>query len=316
VNRIASPPSTGRKYGVSLIVVIALAACTPSSPASISPTPAPTESPRATPDPSATASLGAAFREHTLFAAGDIASCSSDGDEATAALLDDLVANCYVPTWGRHLSRTLPNPGNHEYNTADAAPYFAYFGGTHNGAPTGWYELPIGPGPEWWLISLNSNCDEPSVGGCGPSSHQGRYLAALLDRIAATTPRACILAFWHHPRWSSGSEHGPDRRTDFLWRSLADAGADVVLAAHDHVYERFVPMNADGQPDGAGPTQFIVGTGGKSLYDFARVLPTSAARDAATFGVLQLTLREGVYDWAFIPTLSSGFTDAGSASCR
>src|SRR5262245_43520031 len=83
-----------------------------------------------------------------ILAAGDIASCDSNGDEATARLIQRLPGtvaplgdeayddgssadfeNCYAPSWGRFEARTRPTPGNHDYNTADAAGYFGYFDG-------------------------------------------------------------------------------------------------------------------------------------------------------------------------------------------
>jgi hypothetical protein len=268
---------------------------------------------------------------YLILAAGDIAACDSTGDEATASLVDELIpeeaasvvvlgdlayengsaddfARCYEPSWGRFRDRTLPTPGNHEYNTPDAAAYFDYFADETVGEPdAGWY---VTERPGWRLIALNSNCDE--VSGCGRGSRQWSFLT---DQLRATDPGDCVLAFWHHPRWSSGDEHGSDDQTDALWRALADAGADLLLTGHDHTYERFVPMDADGAPDPAGMTQFVVGTGGRSLYGFGEILPTSAAHDSSTYGVLQLTLREGAYDWAFVPTEDGGFTDSGSASC-
>jgi hypothetical protein len=301
------------------LAVLVLAACRSSA---VTPAPSPLASTTATTAPF----------EYTVLAAGDIASCDSDGDEATADLLDELLAprggsvlalgdvayddgsatdfaRCYDPTWGRHQAQTLPTPGNHEYNTPGATGYFDYFRDGRTGAPDGWYDVQLADA--WWIVSLNSNCEE--AGGCGSGSPQWEYLTGLLDRVAGTGD--CILAFWHHPRWSSGSEHGSDLQTDALWRLLADAGADVVLTGHDHEYERFVPMNADGQPDPAGPVEFVVGTGGRSLYAFADILPTSAAHDSSTYGVLELTLREGAYAWRFVSTEDGGYTDRGSASC-
>ncbi len=90
----------------------------------------------------------------------------------------------------------------------------------------------------------------------------------------------------------------------------------MVLTGHDHQYERFVPMDADGAADPDGMVEFVVGTGGRSLYEFGEILPTSAAHDNSSFGVLKLTLRPGAYDWEFVPTSDTGFEDSGTASCR
>jgi hypothetical protein len=313
------------------MMLFALVACTSSPPASVIPTPEPSPV-----SPAPTAATTADAGSYTLLAAGDIASCASNGDEATAALIEELLpptggsvlalgdlaydegtaaqfAECYDPSWGRFLDRTLPTPGNHEYRTQGADGYFDYFADLSIAAPDGWYEARLFN--DWRVISLNSNCDE--IGGCATGSEQEAWLRALLGRISSSAGGdACILAFWHHPRWSSGDEHGSDDRTDDLWRALGDAGADLLLTGHDHTYERFVPLDAEGWPDPDGLTQFIVGTGGRSLYGFADILSTSDVHDSSTYGVLQLTLRNGGYEWAFVPINGGTFTDAGSADCH
>jgi hypothetical protein len=249
----------------------------------------------------------------TLLAAGDVASCSSSGDEATAALLArergtiavlaDAVyergtaeefRRCYTPSWGRFRARTRAALGNHEYGTGTAAAAIAYLGLP----PTGWYAYRLG---SWRLIALNSNC--AAAGGCGQGSPQWRWLR----RELAAHPARCVLAYWHHPRWSSGL-HGSDPTMAELWRLLAEAHADVVLAGHDHHYERFAPID--------GIRSFVVGTGGRSHYPVVARLPASRAVNWTTFGVLRLRLREGSYGWRFLPVAGRHYVDAGSASCR
>jgi hypothetical protein len=246
----------------------------------------------------------------TLVAAGDIASCRSRGDEATAALvaripgtvavLGDAVyergtsaefRDCY--SWRRFRARTRAALGNHEYLTPGAAPARAYF----RLPQRGYYSYELGG---WHVVVLNSNCKP--AGGCGPGSPQQRWLHADL----AANRAACTLAYWHHPRYSSGF-HGPDATMDALWKTLAHARADVVLAGHDHHYERFAPHE--------GIRSFVVGTGGRSIYPVVRRLrsPRSVAV-ATTYGVLRLTLRRGAYDWRFL-TVGGRTRDAGSARC-
>ena len=262
------------------------------------------------------------FGPPTLLAAGDVARCGQDGDDATAALLDTLSGtvlalgdhayqngtaaeywDCFDPSWGRHRPRTRPAPGNHEYGSPGAAPYFAYFGSAAGPAGRGYYSFDVGA---WHVVSLNSNT------GMQPGSPQEQWLRADL----AAHPARCTLAFWHHPRFSS-SRHGSDARSSALWAALAEAGADVVLAGHDHVYERFAPLAADGTPDAArGIRSFVVGTGGADLYEFqAASAPGSEARYNASFGVLQIALGDADYAWTFIPVGGGAPVDRGRASC-
>ena len=259
----------------------------------------------------------------TLVGAGDIADCDSHGDEQTAALLDRIAgtvftagdnaysdgtaeqfARCYTGSWGRHRARTRPAPGNHDYRSDDGAPYFHYYGALAGPAGRGYYSYDVG---SWHVISLNSNIDMRA------GSPQERWLR---DDLAAH-PSACVLAYWHHPRFSSGTEHGSDRRTRFLWQALYDHGADVVLAGHEHNYERFAPQTAEGAADAArGIREFVVGTGGADRYAFGPPLPNSEVRNGDVWGVLKLTLLPGRYRWEFVPVAGMSFSDSGLGRCH
>jgi hypothetical protein len=257
-----------------------------------------------------------------LLAVGDIASCDVSADEqvgklaarleGTVALLGDIAyprgsavdfASCFDPTWGPMRPRLRPAPGNHEYETKGASGYFAYFGAGAGRIGEGWYSYDLGA---WHLIALNSTCD--AIGGCGPGSPQLAWLLQDLASSGAARPGACTLAYWHHPRWSSG-RHGNDDMTDPPWDALAAAGADVVLFGHDHDYERMEPID--------GIRSFVVGTGGRSLYEWpGSVLPATEVRANDTYGLLQLTLGEAGYAWEFIPATGGSFSDSGSGVCR
>lgn len=214
----------------------------------------------------------------------------------------------YGPSWGRWKGITKPAPGNHEYLTGGAAGYFGYFGEVAGDPKKGYYSFDLGA---WHLISLNSNCSR--AGGCGVGSPQETWLRADL----AAHPTTCALAYWHHPRFSSG-EHGDHASTSALWQALQDGGAEIVLSGHDHDYERFAPQDADGTLDVAhGLRQFVVGTGGKNHYAMSGpILTNSEVHNDDTFGVLALTLRPDGYDWRFIPEPGKTFTDSGSGGCR
>ena len=214
----------------------------------------------------------------------------------------------YEASWGRVKSITYPAPGNHEYDSPAAAGYYDYFGARAGDRAKGYYSFDLGA---WHLIALNSECS--AVGGCGPGSPQ---LAWLIQDLRSHTSSACTLAFWHHPRFSSG-QHGSDATYHAFWQALYDHDADLVLVGHDHNYERFAPQTPLGVADPArGIRQFVVGTGGKTLRPFATVAANSEVRESATFGILKLTLHPTSYDWAFVPEAGRTFTDTGSGTCH
>lgn len=266
-----------------------------------------------------------------LVGAGDIAVCNGIADSATAALVAATAgsvftlgdnaypdgtavdfANCYGPTWGAFKDRTRPVAGNHDYVTPGAAAYFAYFGAAAGAPGQGWYSYDVGT--DWHVVVLNSNC--AFVGGCEEGSPQVQWLQADL----AASKRACTVAMWHHPRFSSTYPGGipptsiPSTRA--FWKALYDDGTEVVLNAHEHVYERFAAQDASGTADPTkGIRQFTVGTGGEELSAFHKIAANSQARSSASFGVLRLTLGRGTYAWNFLPVAGSTYTDSGTGSC-
>ena len=260
--------------------------------------------------------------------AGDIAVCGSSGDEATSDLLVNIsgtvftlgdnaysngsasdYTNCYDPSWGRVKSRTRPTPGNHEYQTANASGYFGYFGSAAGDPTKGYYSYDLG---DWHIIVLNSNSSCTTI-SCAAGSAQEQWLRA---DLAANT-KACTLAYWHHPRFSSGATHGNNTAVAPFWDALYQYGAEIILNGHEHVYERFAPQTPNATADPAnGIRQFTVGTGGAGLYSFSSTIqPNSEVRNNTSLGVLKLTLRTGGYDWDFIPATGS-FTDSGSGTCH
>ena len=213
----------------------------------------------------------------------------------------------YGKSWARVKAITRPVPGNHEYYTSGAVGYYRYFGAAAGDPMKGYYSFDVGG---WHLIALNSNCS--AVGGCGAGSPQEQWLRA---DLAAHASASCTLAYWHHPRFSSG-EYGSHSTYQDFWEALFDANADVVLVAHDHGYERFAPQTPRGALDRVrGIRQFVSGSGGKSLHRFPAVRANSEARDVTSLGILELTLSADGYRWRFRPAVGS-FEDAGSGSCH
>ena len=256
----------------------------------------------------------------TFVGAGDIGVCGSPGPKLTAKLLDGIAGtvftlgdnayssgtareyrDCYDPYWGRHKDRTRPVPGNHEYESPGAAPYFDYFGVNAGPAGFGYYSFDLGA---WHVVALNSNISARR------SSVQGQWLRADL----ASSPSKCTIAYWHHPLFTSGPDGDSEEMRDF-WRILYEAGAELVLVGHDHDYERFAPQNPDGGRDLArGIREFVVGTGGATPYQFVNMHANSEARLSGLFGVLKLALQADGYQWEFVST--SGMGDAGAGSCH
>ena len=211
----------------------------------------------------------------------------------------------YDPSWGRAKDITRPAPGNHEYNTDGAVGYYQYFGAAAGDPAKGYYSFDVG---DWHVVALNSNC---KFVACAAGSEQEQWLRADL----AAHPTACALAYWHHPRFSSG-EHGDDPSMADLFRAADEGGVDIVLNGHDHHYERFALQDADGTPDAVdGVREFVVGSGGKNHYVATDPVANSELIEAGTFGVLQLTLHPTSYDWAFEPEAGATFTDSGSHAC-
>ncbi len=265
----------------------------------------------------------------TIVAAGDIAcdpnantTAPADCDQAaTAALIGQLNPTAvltlgdnqyedgtladfqavFAPSWGKYRSIMFPSIGNHEYISSNtAAGYFDYFG-----VPS-YYSFNLGT---WHLIALNSECH--FIGGC----HQGSPEETWLKADLAAHSGQCTLVYWHEPAWSSG-EHHDATQMDTIWKDLVAAHVTVVLAGHNHDYERFVPLNGSGLPDPSGVAEFVVGTGGKNHYGFVDPsLPGEVVRNDQSFGVISMTLAPGSYSWRFVPAATYTFTDSGTARC-
>lgn len=257
-----------------------------------------------------------------LVGAGDISICGQDGDDLTASLLDDNPGivftvgdntneegteyeyrNCFGPSWGRFLDRLKPSPGNHDYATDQGSAYYQYFSSIPVEIGKGYYSYSLG---SWHIIVLNSVIDVRA------GSAQEQWLLA--DLIAH--PSECALAYWHHPRWTSGTSGDNGRMIPF-WELLYEYGVDVVVNGNEHLYERFSPMDPQGKQDRQrGIREFIAGTGGVSHYPFGDIHDNSEVRDNTTYGVLKFSLYPGRYEWEFIPIEGGTFRDHGMDTCH
>ena len=246
----------------------------------------------------------------TIVAAGDI-SCAQDttchDDETSNLIAADVPTRVltlgdnqyesgelasfqryYTPHWGRMKNITMPSPGNHD---PPSSGYGEYFRKPAN------YSYDLGA---WHLISLDS-------------TNVPQATSFLTSDLAGRTNR-CVLAYWHHPRFSSGAQHGNNGLTAPFWDRLHAAGADVVLSGHEHTYERFGPQTPAAVASPTGIREFIVGTGGKALHQMGAPRANSEVRIAGAYGVLRMTLHPTSYDWRF--QAEDGSTlDSGSATC-
>ena len=261
-----------------------------------------------------------------MLGAGDIAGCSSGLDRLTANVMDsvlkaDSVAKvndaaftlgdnaymegtevqfntCFGQTWGsptrRIMARIHPSPGNHEYYTVGANPYYKYFGASAGPAGKGYYSYDLG---EWHVVVLNSEMVVNTGFSIGDRKAQEDWLIS--DLKAKSKP--CTLAYWHHPRFSSGY-HGSDVSLQPLWQILYDNNVDLIMNGHDHDYERFKPQTPQGVIDTArGIPEIVAGTGGEELRGFGgKVIRNSVYQIEGRAGVLKLTLGKAEYRAAFI----------------
>jgi hypothetical protein len=316
--------SSKTRFSLSFLLAFSLLGAHPAAAASQRPAPKrhPRTKPRQKPIP----------KSATLVGAGDIADCKElDGAESTAKLIESIpgtvfaagdlayekgsaheFSDCYGKTWGRFKDRTRPALGNHEYETRKAAPYFAYWGQAAGPVDAGYYSYDLGA---WHIVVLNTNCSEPGVGGCSAGSEQEQWLR----RDLAAHPASCTLAYGHHALFSSGffSRHAMHPELRPLWQALYEAHAELILAGHEHSYERFAPQDPLGNPDPAnGIREIVVGTGGGSHTPLGSAIANSELRNTNTFGVLKLTLAVASFSWEFIPEPGESFRDSGSAACH
>jgi hypothetical protein len=161
----------------------------------------------------------------------------------------------------------------------------------------------------WHFVALPDACFRVSC--------DANAIRTWLQNDLATTPSQCTIAYWHQAYFTSTSSgHGQYNDMASWINVLAANRVDIVLQAHNHGYARFNLQNAGRFPDPNGMQAFVVGTGGIGMYPWEDRAPNLATQQADTFGVLNLTLRAGNYDWRFAPTSGGSYTDSGSMSCR
>jgi len=209
---------------------------------------------------------------------------------------------------------TDPTIGNHEYgNSIGGTGYFDYWNNVPN-----YYSFNAGG---WHFISLNSNYTKIGV---TPTSAQ--YL--WLQQDLAANAQACTIVYYHQPLYNIGPE-GPTTAMASIWSLMAQYGVSIVLNGHDHDYQRWVPLDGNGNPSPTGITEFIAGGGGHGLLTIAssdsRVAYSNYLNPAA-FGVLLLQLsgtganysyhssNDSILDSGFVPCVNAGSTPTPTAT--
>jgi 3',5'-cyclic AMP phosphodiesterase CpdA len=210
--------------------------------------------------------------------------------------------DCFEPSFGRFKSRMRATPGNHDYvSSVSADSYFNYFGERSGPNRLGYYSFRAA---EWTVLMLNSNVP------INRTSAQFAFVRTVMQQA----PTRCTMAVLHHPYDSSGL-NGPTPMLRDMWELMYNLGGDLVIAGHDHLYERHAPVNTDQRRDDAkGIRQFTVGTGGAPLYSRVR-----AARNSeiliANYGMLRLKLDPALYEWTFMD-MNGNVLDSGLTVCH
>lgn len=251
----------------------------------------------------------------TMFVLGDTGSCEDgtrqvsaairrerDWNEGRLLLLGDLaypesgierMRECHEPFFSAFNSR-LAVPGNHDWLVPEAAGFFHF------------YPEPIPRAirltNQWRLYLLDSNFERIDA-----DSH-----VSWLENELKTASNQCIIAAWHHPRWSSG-RHGDQEHVAPYWSRLV-GHATFTLHAHDHHFEALPELDIAGKPKkNIGLRSFIVGTGGAALYQPGRLRRSDRAF-FGRWGFMRIDISGKRYSWKAID-VGGKVIDQGNGEC-
>jgi len=223
----------------------------------------------------------------------------------------------YDPVYSSLNPQTVAVPGNHEYKVyGSAAPYYWYWQYQNSGPtdPARGAQYYSFDAAGWHFIALNPNI--PMT----PTSPQGTWLA---NDLAAhpNSVYPCTLAFWHQERFSDQALKSPG--TSALWGPLYKANADVIVNAHSHAFERWLPLDQFGHINTTrGLVQLVAGAGGNVLATpWTSADSRSAFRDNQRWGALRMTLYPDHLHYEFIAAynksgLPNGVLDSGDVNCH
>ena len=205
--------------------------------------------------------------------------------------------------YGRFRDVTNPIIGNHEYENGVAPGYFDYWDNVPN-----YYSYDANG---WHFIALNSNCS--LLKNCAPGQAQYQWLLNDLN----THSNTCTIAYFHHPVYSVGPQ-GPTTTMNDIWALMAQKGVDIVLSGHDHDYQRWVPLDGNGQPSATGITQFVAGGGGHGIQNFLETdsrLAFGSDTSPNSLGSLRFELNQYGGSFQYINYLGA-VLDSGAVPCN
>lgn len=205
--------------------------------------------------------------------------------------------------YGRFRSITNPTIGNHEYENGVAPGYFDYWNNVPN-----YYSYNANG---WHFIVLNSNCGLNR--DCAVGQAQYNWLAKDLSK----NTNVCTIAYFHHPPFNIGPEGYATSMND-MWALMAQSGVDIVLAGHDHDYQRWVPLDGNGNPSPTGITEFVAGGGGHGIQGFTVSDPRLAVgfdTSPNSFGALRMVLNQYGASYQYF-NYQGTVLDSGAVPCN
>ena len=145
-----------------------------------------------------------------------------------------------------------------------------------------------------------------------PGTPQYDWLAA--DLAANRSP--CTLVFWHHPLFTVGSED-PAPRMQAMWDLMASQHVTLLVAGHDHNYQRWAPMGAGGALASDGIVELVSGGGGHSSQGFAssdaRVVKTNKSYGAVR---MELFGNRAAVQYHAAGAAGTTLVDSSTVSCK
>jgi len=165
-------------------------------------------------------------------------------------------------------NRFYPATGNHDYSDVGIQAYQEYFVAARSRT---WYSVVI-QGVEFLILDTQLALDDPAS-----MAAQRAWLAA---RARSSTADWQVVVL-HHPPYSSSSVHGSTKAFQWPYRTW---GIDLVIAGHDHNYERLRRW---------GVTYIVNGAGGADLYRMGPGIMGSLVGNDQVHGALFLRASQG-----------------------